>query len=47
MVNTDKSISGFDDPSVAMLNLYNFIKTDGGILKAITSLIKVRLIEHL
>ncbi|VDN59239.1 unnamed protein product [Dracunculus medinensis] len=41
VVNTDKSISGFDDPSVAMLNLYNFIKTDGGILKAITSLIKI------
>lgn len=29
-VNTDRSVTGYDNVGVAMLNLYNFIKDDTG-----------------
>uniref|UniRef100_A0A0R3RF81 UDP-glucose:glycoprotein glucosyltransferase n=1 Tax=Elaeophora elaphi TaxID=1147741 RepID=A0A0R3RF81_9BILA len=41
VANDEKEITGFDDASVAMLNLYNFIKINGGIQKALNVLIEV------
>lgn len=42
MTNDEKDITGFDDASVAMLNLYNFIKINNGIQKALNVLIEVK-----
>ncbi|VDO51479.1 unnamed protein product [Brugia timori] len=41
VANDEKEITGFDDASVAMLNLYNFIKSNNGIQKALDVLIEV------
>uniref|UniRef100_F1KR85 UDP-glucose:glycoprotein glucosyltransferase 1 n=1 Tax=Ascaris suum TaxID=6253 RepID=F1KR85_ASCSU len=41
VVNDDKSLSGFEDASVAMLNYYNFVKIDQNVPKAIHALVKV------
>ena len=43
VVNDDKSVSGFEDSSVAMLNLYNFVKIDSDIPNAIKALTEVSL----
>lgn len=42
VANDEKEITGFDDASVAMLNLYNFIKINDGIQKALDVLIEVK-----
>uniref|UniRef100_A0A914RA00 UGGT thioredoxin-like domain-containing protein n=1 Tax=Parascaris equorum TaxID=6256 RepID=A0A914RA00_PAREQ len=39
VVNDDKSLSGFEDASVAMLNYYNFVKIDQNVPKAIHALV--------
>ncbi|OUC41333.1 LAO/AO transport system ATPase [Trichinella nativa] len=41
VVNNDKSVSGYDDAGVAMLNAFNFIKEDRSVSKAIMFLIKI------
>ncbi|CAG9534356.1 unnamed protein product [Cercopithifilaria johnstoni] len=41
VANDEEDITGFDDASVAMLNLYNFIKINDGIQKALNILIEV------
>ncbi|VDK65586.1 unnamed protein product [Onchocerca ochengi] len=41
VANDEKEISGFDDTSVAMLNLYNFVKINDGIQQAMNVLIEV------
>ncbi|EFO25210.1 UDP-glucose:Glycoprotein Glucosyltransferase containing protein [Loa loa] len=41
VTNDEKETSGFDDASVAMLNLYNFIKMNNGIQKALDVLTEV------
>ncbi|VDP15003.1 unnamed protein product [Onchocerca flexuosa] len=42
VVNDEKEVSGFDDASVAMLNLYNFVKINDGIQKAMNILTEVK-----
>ncbi|KRY68048.1 UDP-glucose:glycoprotein glucosyltransferase 1 [Trichinella pseudospiralis] len=41
VVNNDKSVSGYDDAGVAMLNAFNFIKEDRSVSKAVMFLIKI------
>ncbi|VDM92188.1 unnamed protein product, partial [Litomosoides sigmodontis] len=41
VANDEEDITGFDDASVAMLNLYNFVKVNSGIQKALNVLIEV------
>ncbi|MFH4973666.1 hypothetical protein AB6A40_000375 [Gnathostoma spinigerum] len=41
VVNENKAVSGLQDASVAMLNLYNYVKTDEGVANAILALTKV------
>lgn len=42
VANDEEDITGFDDASVAMLNLYNFVKVNNGIQKALNVLIEVK-----
>ncbi|KAM3728409.1 UDP-glucose:glycoprotein glucosyltransferase [Dirofilaria immitis] len=46
VTNDENEITGFDDASVAMLNLYNFVKINSGIRKAVDVLIEVLNVEQ-
>lgn len=41
MANPEKKVTGMDDPSVAILNVFNFVKTDKGVAKAVRFIVDV------
>uniref|UniRef100_A0A915PNT4 UDP-glucose:glycoprotein glucosyltransferase n=1 Tax=Setaria digitata TaxID=48799 RepID=A0A915PNT4_9BILA len=46
VTNAEKEVTGFDDASVAVLNLYNFIKINNGVHKALDVVIEVLNVER-